>query len=181
MAMGSFRVGGRVLSWAVIVIGVALLAVAVVVPRLGGATPYVILTGSMRPAMPPGTLVVVKPVPAAALEVGSVITYQLHSGVPDVVTHRVVAVKVDGRGHRSFVTRGDANPSPDPAAVYPVQVKGERWYDVPYVGYATSLLTGPQRRVATVAAATGLFLYALLMFAGAAAGRGTRRRSAVAR
>lgn len=179
--MRVFRVGGRLLSWAVIAVGVALLGVAVVVPRLGGATPYVVLTGSMRPTMPPGTLVVVKPVPAAALQVGTVITYQLHSGVPDVVTHRITAVRVDGRGHRSFVTRGDANPSPDPAAVYPVQVKGERWYDVPYLGYATTFLTGSQRKVATVAVATGLFLYVLVMFAGAAAGRRTRRRSAVAR
>ncbi len=76
----------------------AVIAVAVVVPRLAGARPYVVLTGSMRPGMPPGTLVVVRPVDPRSIGVGDVITYQVASGEPDVVTHRVVAQGLDRRG-----------------------------------------------------------------------------------
>src|SRR4051794_850345 len=82
---------------------------AVLVPRVAGATPYTILTGSMRPNMPPGTLVVIKPVPIKDITVGTVVTYQLRSGEPTVVTHRVVAVGTTLKGKRVFTTQGDAN------------------------------------------------------------------------
>ena len=43
---------GRVVAWMVILTSLAALTVAVLVPRLGGATPYEILTGSMQPGLP---------------------------------------------------------------------------------------------------------------------------------
>ena len=52
----------RVAAWTVILGVAAVLAVAVLVPRVGGATPYTVLTGSMAPTYPPGSLVVVRPV-----------------------------------------------------------------------------------------------------------------------
>ena len=39
-----------------------ILMVAVVIPRIAGATPYTILTGSMQPGLPLGSLVVIRPV-----------------------------------------------------------------------------------------------------------------------
>ena len=48
----------RTAAWFVILGIGAVVTVAVLVPRIGGGTPYVVLTGSMRPHMPPGTLVV---------------------------------------------------------------------------------------------------------------------------
>jgi signal peptidase len=168
---------GRVFAWlATLGIG-AILAIAVLIPRIGGATPYVVLTGSMRPGMPPGTLVVVKPVSAANVGVGSVVTYQLTSGKPDVVTHRVVSMGFDGKGHRVFRTQGDANDAPDARWVRPVQIRGERWYAVPYLGYVTTLISGEQRQVALIAVVTFLIGYAAVMFIGAFR---DRRQSAAA-
>jgi signal peptidase len=167
---------GRVAAWLVILGISAILAIAVLIPRVAGATPYVVLTGSMRPGMPPGTLVVVKPVKAADVGVGSVVTYQLKSGQPDVVTHRVVAMGFDGNGRRLFHTQGDANDAPDAAWVRPVQIRGERWYAVPYVGYVTSWISGQQRRFALAAVVTILLGYAAAMFIGA---HRDRRRSRV--
>lgn len=141
----------------------ALVLAAVVVPRLGGATPYVIETGSMRPGMPPGTLVVVRPVAAPRIAIGSVITYQVRSGEPVVVTHRVVGTGMDATGHPMFRTQGDANNAPDGAWVRPVQVRGERWYAVPLVGYATTLVTARERDVVTAGLGAFLLGYAVLM------------------
>ena len=45
----------------------AVLALTIVIPRLTGSTPYTVLTGSMVPTYPPGTLIVVKPEDPAAL------------------------------------------------------------------------------------------------------------------
>ena len=86
----------RVLGWVVTLAAVAAIALAVVVPRLGGATPYTVLTGSMRPGMPPGTLVVVRPIEPDQIATGMVVTYQLRSGDPTVVTHRVLSQGLNG-------------------------------------------------------------------------------------
>jgi signal peptidase len=116
-----------VLAWFVMLSVGATLLVALIVPRVAGATPYVIETGSMSPSMPPGTLVVVKPVPVAELAPGDVITYQISSGDPTVVTHRIMEQGVDMTGQPRWRTQGDANEVADEGWVLPVQVQGERW------------------------------------------------------
>jgi signal peptidase len=162
---------GRVAGWAVILGASAVLAAGVLVPRLGGGTPYAVLTGSMRPDLPPGTLVVVRPVNPVDIGVGSVITYQLESGKPAVVTHRVVSQGLDRAANPVFATQGDANDAPDEKWVRPVQIQGELWYSVPYLGYLTTLLTGHERQLGVDLVAAGLAGYALWSFVGAALGR----------
>ena len=167
---------GQVLAWFVIAGVVVLLTLGVLAPRVGGATPYTILTGSMEPGLPPGTLVVVKPVQPEKIAIGTVITYQLDSGRPTVVTHRVVRVGIDGTGERVFSTQGDANNAPDQKPVRPVQVRGEVWYSVPYLGHLNNALTGGERAIAVYVVGFGLLLYAATMFTGAARERRRDRR-----
>ena len=170
----------RAVAWAVMLVVGAAITVAVLVPRLGGATPYTILTGSMRPHLPPGTLVVARPVEAHKISVGTVLTYQLKSGDPTVVTHRVVAISKDSHGALLFQTQGDANPAPDQAWVRPVQVRGELWYAVPGLGYPSTALSGSQRQQLSVVFALGLFAYAAAMGVGAVRDRRGSGRLAVA-
>lgn len=162
----------RVVAWTVIGGVAAVLVAAVLVPRLGGGTPYVILTGSMRPELPPGTLVVTRPVAEKLPGVGSVITYQRTSGEPTVVTHRVVAQGISAAGEPVVRTQGDASPVPDPGWIRPVQIRGERWYDVPRLGYLTTVLSPSARQVLQ----TGL-IAVLLSYAGFMLTSGLRRRA----
>lgn len=165
---------GRVLAWmAILGIG-AIIAIAVLIPRIAGATPYVVLTGSMRPTMPPGTMVVVRPVKTGDVGIGDVITYQLKSGEPTVVTHRVVAM-AKFRGEPIFRTQGDANNVADEKWVRQVQIRGVRWYSVRYLGYVTSAITNSQRQVALYAIVTFLLGYAAFMFSSEV--RDRRRRN----
>ena len=85
----------RLLSWGPVVAVTGLVTAAVVVPRLAGATPSTVLTGSMAPAHPAGSLVVVRPVDIDEVRTGDVITYQLCSGELAVAT-------------QVLTTRGDA-------------------------------------------------------------------------
>lgn len=158
---------GQLLAWLVILGIAAMVAAAVLVPRLGGGTPYAIVSGSMRPALPPGAMVVVRPVEPDAIRVGDVITYQLRSGEPQVVTHRVVTVGVNGAGERIFRTQGDANRIADAAWVRPAQVKGTQWYDVPHLGRVTQLLDGAERQLVLTVVVAFLLVYAVLMFGSA--------------
>jgi signal peptidase len=168
---------GQVIAWMVILAAALVLAVAVLIPRIGGATPYTILTGSMRPGMPPGTLVVVKPADPATLAVGDVITYQLHSGQPTVVTHRIRQISITMDGDRTFQTQGDANNVADSPWVRPVQIRGKKWYSVPYLGRLNTMMTSQQHRWTVYGAAALLGGYALVMFAGAGRDRIRRRRA----
>jgi signal peptidase len=165
----------QTLAWVVLLATLGVLVVAVLLPRVGGATPYTIETGSMRPGLPPGTLVVVRPADPDDLGVGAVVTYQLRSGEPTVVTHRIVATAVDGAGRRLFQTRGDANDVADEPWVRPVQVRGTPWYSVPVLGRANTVLTGHQHQLAVYAAAGLLAVYALITYGRALLAR--RRRS----
>lgn len=169
---------GQVIAWAVILVAVVAVALAVIIPRMGGATPYTILTGSMQPKYPPGTLVVAKPIDPARLKVGDVVTYQLHSGQPEVVTHRIVAVDAHLDGTRTFQTKGDANNVADDPWVLPVQVRGRLWYAVPVLGRLNVLFSGSQHQVLVDAAAALLLGYAAVMFLGSLRERRRREVSA---
>ena len=147
-------------SWVLLVLAVAVVAAAVLVPRLTGSTPMTVLTGSMSPTYPPGSLVVVRPVPVEDIGVGTPITYQLRSGEPTVVTHRVVGVGYDSEGVRVFTTKGDANEAVDREQVGAVQVRGEVWYAVPWIGRLNLLLTRDQHELVTRVVAGGCFVYA---------------------
>lgn len=162
---------GQLVAWLVIIAALGALAIAVVVPRLGGATPYTIMTGSMRPEYPPGTLVVMRPAKVQDIAVGSVVTYQLSSGKSTVVTHRVAAIRVSPDGKRLFTTRGDANTTNDAKLVRPVQIRGELWYSVPYLGYVNKFISGKERRVVLIAVEAFLILYAAFMLTSALIGR----------
>lgn len=158
---------GQVLTWVFILSVLAVLTAAVVVPRIAGATPYAVLTGSMRPDLGPGTLVVVRPTPIDEIDIGDVITYQLKSGKPTVVTHRVVGIGMDAEGKRVLQTQGDANESIDPTPVREVQIKGELWYSVPYLGHAHRVLTGQERQWAVYVVAALLLGYAAMAWGSA--------------
>lgn len=166
--------GGRVLAWVFLFAALAVLMVAVIVPRLGGATPYEVLTGSMKPGLPPGTLVVMKPASPTDIGVGSVVTYQLRSGEPTVVTHRVVEVRNSVEGDIEYITQGDANDVADEQPVRPEQIRGSLWYAVPQLGRVNSMINGQDRQLLVYGAAALLALYAGTMFAGAGRDRAHR-------
>ncbi|CAN5383351.1 hypothetical protein BH11ACT3_BH11ACT3_16120 [soil metagenome] len=157
---------------------VALVALAViVVPIASHSTPYTVLTSSMEPVYPPGTLVVVKPLETADIHLGDVITYQLKSGKKDVVTHRVIAVNQTPGEDTTFITKGDNNDVADANPVLPVQVRGAVWYAVPYVGWVNNVINGDARAIAIPIVAVLLFGYAGYMFTGSLVASARKRRA----
>lgn len=166
LRVGAFRFAWRVLVWTVLLALLLVLSVAVLLPRLAGATPYTVLTGSMQPDYPAGTLVVVKPVEMEDIAVGDVITYQLESGRSTMVTHRVVSVgsSLGASGERVLRTQGDANGVADQQVIREVQVQGRLWYAVPYLGHVNTWVTSSTRQVVTIGVAAALLAYAGFMF-----------------
>ena len=134
-------------------------AALIVVPKLTGSMPLTVLTGSMRPTYDPGSVVIVRPTPVNDLQVGDPVTYQLRSGNPEVVTHRIISIRFVSDGTREFITQGDANGSADTEPVKAEQIRGRVWYSVPYVGYVSNALSGDNHDLVIRGLAGGLLLY----------------------
>lgn len=154
-----------IVSWGLLLLMIAALAVMVIIPRLTGSQAYTVLTGSMEPNYPPGTLIVVKPTPAEDLNVGDVITFQPVSGDPSVVTHRIDGIYFNGAGERQIFTRGDANDVVDSWALVPDQIRGRLLYSVPELGRVNSVINGQSRSILLTVVVIGLGTYAVVMVA----------------
>ncbi len=117
----------------------ALFGIVVLVPAVTGSTTLTVLSGSMEPTFKPGALLIVQPVKAEEIQVGSILTYRPASDEDILITHRVVSQQVTDAG-TSWVTRGDANGADDAPIVYE-QVRGKVLFAVPYLGYVRQFLT----------------------------------------
>lgn len=113
-----------------------------------------VLTGSMRPAIAPGALVVTTPVDPDDVRVGQVVAFRppapYLSGAHPVL-HRVRAV-ADARGTPVLTTGGDANPATDPWRIDLSSADLTRTrLVVPVLGWA--LMGGPAPLLAVLAGA----------------------------
>lgn len=97
-----------------------------------GVQPTTVISGSMRPSMDVGDMVVVREVPADSIRVGDVIQYWSEG---EMIIHRVADIYQGGNG-RLFVTKGDANSEPDLAPVQPGQIRGKVILTIPKIGWA---------------------------------------------
>lgn len=109
------------------------LAVLLAGPKLVGIHPFGVLTGSMEPSYPVGSLIYVKPVDAARLKSGDVITFLVDEN-NTTATHRIVEVVHDTDGKLRFLTKGDANDTVDPTLVLEDNVVGSPIATIPYLG-----------------------------------------------
>ncbi len=95
---------------------------------------FVVLTGSMSPAIPQGSMTYVK----SELEYkkGDIITFSKPNG--SRVTHRIA--QVEGQG---YITRGDANSLSDSEVIVINQVIGKTFLTIPHIGNVILFLKSP--------------------------------------
>ena len=103
----------------------------------------------MEPVIHPGDVVLVRKLreeqEIKALSEGTVISFRRG----DIsITHRILAVREDEAGTRTFITKGDNNPSADTEVVHPNDISGTVIRVVPRVGIPVLLLNS-RRKVPT--------------------------------
>ena len=119
---------------------IVLLALLLGGVRLLGLTPYAVLSGSMEPTYPVGSVIYVAETEPEELRVKDPLTYRIEGGT--VVTHRIEEILNEGTPLLSFVTKGDANQtadSPVPASA----VIGRPLFCLPYLGYVSEFIRHP--------------------------------------
>ncbi len=127
-------------------------------PSVLGCRMYIVLSGSMSPAIETGSLVVVKPAAPESIRVGDIITFG--GGGSSVTTHRVTAV--ENEGGLSFRTKGDANEVEDPLPVSADRLVGKVVFSIPYAGYVFSYARTRKGAMTIIALASAVILAELI-------------------
>lgn len=129
--------------------------------RLLGFDVYGVLTGSMVPAYPIGSLIYVQDVDPNELELRDVITF---SSGKTIVTHRIVEIVRDDNNpyQLKFRTKGDANNDPDASLVGPADIIGKVAFGIPHLGTIANYIQNPPGLYVTIF--IGLALIGLVIF-----------------
>ena len=122
----------RVLGIALLVIVIGLCA-PITLPRIAGFEIYEVVSGSMEPEIPVGSVLYVKPVEPKTVKENDIIAFR---EVDDVVAHRVVTNRT---GIGEFVTKGDANNVEDRDPISYDAVVGRVEMHLPVFGMAMAL------------------------------------------
>ena len=141
---------GTLMMWAAILVCLALAA-----PRLAGIKTYVVISGSMEPAIPVGSLVYSKTVEPSTLETGDVIVFYSSKAAEGggstseiiPITHRVV---LNDTTAGEITTKGDANEQNDVSKVIYNNVEGKVIFHIPHLGYIGAPLSSTMGKVAFI-------------------------------
>ncbi|WP_223944562.1 signal peptidase I [Arthrobacter sp. StoSoilB20] len=147
-------------------VGGAVCILAVVCALLFNITLVMFKTGSMSPAIPAGSLAVVRQIPAADIGIGDVVTVDRPGKLP--ITHRVQSVEPAQGAARTITMKGDANTEADPAPYVVEKVRLVIW-SAPGLAHPLAAAANPVVLGATTVAVSALVTWVLWP-------RSTRRR-----
>ncbi|MGI9601057.1 MAG: signal peptidase I [Acidimicrobiales bacterium] len=113
------------LTWIYLYLLIVLAMWVLLTTAMTGWDPVTVTSGSMEPAIRQGDVLLVTPIEEPAAQ-NSIITFERDG---ELVTHRVFAVNSEG-----YITKGDANSTPDTEVVSFEDARGVTRLVVPFVG-----------------------------------------------
>lgn len=138
-----------------------------------------VLSGSMRPGLPVGGVVITQRVPIESLQVRDVVVFHRPDRPDELVVHRIISLTPDPNGP-VVRTQGDANDAPDS---WKVTLQGDTAYravfSLPLIGYAAVWVHSPTGRETFMIA--GLLLLVIAVIGIVAQGYRSRRTAATRR
>lgn len=111
-----------------VIIGVVLLLIPLSLPILFGYETFDVITGSMEPEIPVGSMIFVKKIDPKTIEEDDIIAFYQNSGV---ICHRVVK---NNKFEEKITTKGDANNDKDLHPVMYNDVIGIVTHHIPFMG-----------------------------------------------
>lgn len=131
-------------------------AAALVLPKLFGYQIYGVLSGSMEPSFPVGSIVYVKEIKASEAIVGDPITFYIEGNDKVVATHRIIEINAE---EKQFITKGDANEVVDAEPVSFHRLIGRAERNIPFLGYIAMYIQTKQGIIASI----GVFLFIVFL------------------
>ena len=115
------------------------------VPKVFGYEMYTVISGSMEPSIPTGSLVYIKDMEPQDVTDGDVIAFYGGHDSNAIITHRVVKNRVV---MGEFVTKGDANEKEDMNPIPYMNFLGRVELSIPVVGELAQMLTSMEGKIA---------------------------------
>ncbi len=172
---GIIRVG-LIATWLAATVAIfGLIALPYALPAVGREM-YIVRGGSMEPALPIWSVVIVQHVDPAQLTVGDIVTFTAANKT--TVTHRITEV-VPG-AQLGFHTKGDASLGADGTIVAAPSVSGRVVYVVPGLGQVITALASTIGTLAAIGLLGGLLLAVWFLDELRDASRSAQRRATVA-
>ena len=136
----SHKIAGRALCVAgiTLIVLIASACLSLIVPRLAGYEGYVVVSGSMEPNIPTGSVIYSKKTDPALLQTGDVIVFADEARGTTPITHRVVT---NDPSTGTIITKGDANEFADMNPVTYDEVIGKVAAHVPRIGFPVAMFT----------------------------------------
>ena len=128
-----------------ILIFVILLCIPFTIPKIMGGQIYTVISASMEPAIPVGSLVYVEGIAPEDVQENDVIAFYGGRDANAIITHRVVENRII---MGEFITKGDANQTNDMNPVQYENLLGRVEWSVPEVGVIAQMLTGIEGKIA---------------------------------
>lgn len=154
----------------VLLVAMVLVCLPLTVPRFFGYHIYTVVSGSMEPAIPTGSLVYIHEMQPEDVEPDDVIAFYGAKDSASIITHRVVENRVL---MGEFITKGDANQTEDMNPAPYGNFIGRVEKSFPEIGVVAQILTGREGKFI----AGGVILAAvILQGVGSALERGAERR-----
>lgn len=122
-------------------LAIAGLLVASMLPIPGNIELKIVKSGSMEPTIPTGSLVIVKPMQSYGI--GDVITFGADTKTQIPTTHRIIGYESDAEGRSVFRTQGDANEDQDANPVQRGEIIGKVVFHMPFVGFVLDFARQP--------------------------------------
>ena len=136
--MNSFKIIYYILFTSILMI--AGLLIISVFPITGNIKFLVVQSGSMAPAIKIGSVVMIKPI--KEYEIGDVITFGETIKGQESTTHRIYDIKVIEE-RLVYITKGDANNTPDTRGIKKSEIIGKVFLNIPYLGYVVDFAKKP--------------------------------------
>ena len=139
-----------------ILLGVIAVFLPLTIPRFMGYEIYEVVSGSMEPEIPVGSILYVEATPPEEIEPGDVIAFMKDGSV---VTHRVEENRyVEGE----FITKGDANAENDMEPVPYAAMLGRMVVSVPVLGTVMAVCSGSMGKAYLAGGVAGALFLQLL-------------------
>jgi signal peptidase len=135
--------------------------VALLVATAAGYRPRIDYSGSMRPAIRAGDLLITRNEPATSMRIGQIVSFIDPGLNGKLVTHRVVALHTSAR-MIDVVTRGDANSAPETWSVTRGDSVPALDVTVPAIGRFIAWTSAPWARTTLLALVAFVLSTALL-------------------
>ena len=136
---------------------ILVVGIAFIVLYLVGIVPYVVVSGSMEPTIPTGSLCFINRHTAySSVKVNDIIAYKAPTGAN--VTHRVVSITSEG-----IETQGDRNNTSDGFLTNQKNFLGKNIFSIPKLGYAVREMQTTTGKIIVVTTAVVILMASFLM------------------